>query len=78
MRRYEFCVRGVSPDRLVETFGDLTVVPGPEGTVVAGPLRDEAALYGVLATITDLGLELVWFDQIDEGHAREDRGDAGT
>jgi hypothetical protein len=63
---YEFCVRGGSRDVLKETFADLSVCSRPEGMVLEGLLPDQAAMFGTLETINDLGLELVWFKELDE------------
>jgi hypothetical protein len=57
--RYEIRVRGVLSETLLGAFPGLE--PGVEGseTVLAGTLPDQAALYGVLAQIEALGLELI-------------------
>jgi hypothetical protein len=34
-------------------------------TVISGPLRDQAALHGVLAKVRDLGLPLLAVSQVD-------------
>jgi hypothetical protein len=56
---YEIRIRGLLGGTLVEAFPDLrTQVDGTE-TVLTGPLADQAALYGVLAQMEALGLELL-------------------
>jgi hypothetical protein len=57
---YEITVRGRLSDRLVAGFDGLRAVPLPAATVLRGEL-DQAALYGVLARMESLGLELVDF-----------------
>jgi hypothetical protein len=57
---YEITVRGRLSDRLVAGFDGLTATPVPAATVLRGEL-DQAALYGVLARMESLGLELVDF-----------------
>jgi hypothetical protein len=38
----------------------LTITPGPEGsTLLTGAVREQTALYGVIAKLRDLGLTLV-------------------
>jgi hypothetical protein len=56
---YEIHVRGqVSPD-VLEELEHLTVVDEPAVTVLTGVLPDQSALFGVLARLQDLGLELI-------------------
>jgi len=63
MIRYRICVRG----RLDPSWSDrmaglrITSETGPEGpvTTLEGPVRDQAELAGVLATLSDLNLILV-------------------
>ena len=57
---YEITVRGHLSARLVAGFDGLTAVPLPAATVLRGEM-DQAALYGVLARMESLGLELVDF-----------------
>jgi hypothetical protein len=56
---YEIRVRGLLGDLLLGAFPDLRAQPHGTGTVLTGPLADQAALYGVLAQIEALGLELL-------------------
>lgn len=60
MKRYVIGVRGSSGRLIAEAFSDLNVTSGPEETVLSGELADQAALFGVLGRIRDLGLELLW------------------
>ncbi len=48
----------------------ISHLPGGE-TLLAGPLPDQAALYGALIRIRDLGLELL---SVSRGDPRRDRG----
>jgi hypothetical protein len=57
--RYRIAVRGRLSERLGSAFEGLALEPGHEQTVLAGEIRDQAQLYGVLDRIRDLGLELV-------------------
>lgn len=56
---YEIRVRGVLSTTLLEAFPTLRATVHAGETVLAGALRDQAALYGVLAQIEALGLELL-------------------
>lgn len=57
--RYRIRVRGVLGDMLLTAFPDLQAHVSGGETVLAGVLPDQAALYGVLAQIEALGLELL-------------------
>jgi hypothetical protein len=57
--RYEIRVRGRLGQTICSAFPDLRARPDGDDTVLAGLLADQAALYGVLAEIEALGLELV-------------------
>jgi hypothetical protein len=58
-QRYEIRVRGRLGETICSAFPDLQAWPGGGDTVLAGLLADQAALYGVLAEIEALGLELI-------------------
>ena len=56
---YQVRVRGRLSETILVAFPDLRVLMlGPE-TVLAGELSDQAALFGVLHRIEELGLELL-------------------
>ena len=57
--RYEIHVRGHLSDTLLAAFGDLGGRGHGGETILSGALPDQAALYGVLAQIESLGLELL-------------------
>ena len=57
--RYEIRVRGALSDTLFEAFPSLERQVNAGETVLAGNLPDQAALFGVLALIEALGLELL-------------------
>jgi hypothetical protein len=61
---YEFRVRGSLGRSLLGAFPGLQARAQNGVTVLAGPLPDQAALYGVLAQIEALGLELLGLRQI--------------
>jgi hypothetical protein len=53
-------VKGHLSEQWVAWFGDLEIDNQPGGeAVLAGPLPDQAALYGVLSRMRDLGLALI-------------------
>src|SRR6266852_792763 len=57
--RYEIVVRGVLSETLHSAFPTLSAEAHGARTVLAGALADQAALYGVIAQIEALGLELI-------------------
>jgi hypothetical protein len=56
---YEIRVRGLLGSTLVGAFPDLRVQADGRETLLTGRLADQAALYGLLAQIEALGLELL-------------------
>ena len=56
---YEIHVRGEVPSDVLEELEHLTVVAEPAVTVLTGVLPDQSALFGVLARLQDVGLELI-------------------
>ncbi len=57
---YEIRVHGRVDLSWSEWFDGLTITPGiNRDTLLAGPLADQAALYGVISRIRDLGLVLL-------------------
>ena len=57
--RYRICVRGRLGETICSAFPALQAQASGGDTVLTGPLPDRAALYGVLAEIEALGLELL-------------------
>jgi hypothetical protein len=56
---YEIRVRGHLSETLLAAFPGLHAEARGADTVLSAHLRDQAALYGVLAQIETLGLELL-------------------
>lgn len=57
---YEFHVNGHLDSCWSDWFDGLTIHPGEnDRTVLAGPVRDQAALHGLINKIRDLGLPLL-------------------
>lgn len=57
---YSVRVEGYLDYAWVEWFDGLTIVHAPNGdTILTGPVRDQAALYGLLNRLGDLGLTLI-------------------
>jgi hypothetical protein len=58
-QRYEICVGGRLGDTIRSAFPGLRTRAKGGDTVLSGVFTDQAALYGVLAQIEALGLELI-------------------
>ena len=59
-RQYEIRLKGHLDARWAERFAGLSITHARDGTtMLAGPVVDQAALYGVLRTVRDLALPLL-------------------
>ena len=64
---YELRVQGHLDDHWRGWLGDLALTHHDDGTTsLVGPVRDQAELHGLLATVRDLGLVLVSITQAGE------------
>jgi hypothetical protein len=64
---YEIRVRGHLGQTMRTAFPELRVRVEGGDTVLSGALPDQAAVYGVLAAIESLGLELVAVRRVAAG-----------
>lgn len=65
--RYEFLIAGCVSDTVRAAFEGFDVQEGPAGgTVIYGPIRDKAALLGVVARFDNLGLTLIEMRQLPD------------
>jgi len=61
---YKIRVQGVLDESWSEWLGGLDVRPlGSGETLLSGPIRDQAALHGLLIKIRDLGLPLLGLEK---------------
>lgn len=59
-QNYEICVKGHLAPHWSAWFEGFVIVPQDNGeTLLSGPVVDQAALYGVLIKVRDLGLPLI-------------------
>jgi hypothetical protein len=66
MRQVEIRVKGQIDETWSDWFEGLAMTHTEEGeTVLAGPVVDEAAMYGLLVKIRDLGLQLLSVNRTD-------------
>ena len=62
---YEIRVKGHLEQRRFNIFESLTITHHPNGeTALSGPILDQAALYGLLNRLRDLGITLVSVNQV--------------
>jgi hypothetical protein len=57
--RYEFRVAQRVSATAVAAFPELSVTDGSPGTVLYGPVRDDAELHGILSRLQLLGLTIL-------------------
>jgi hypothetical protein len=69
---YEMRVRGRLGSRMLRAFPALSARPQGEDTLLTGRLQDQAAVYGVIARLEALGLDLLELRLLtpDEARAR--------
>jgi hypothetical protein len=58
MLQVEIRFKGQINEQWSEWFGGLTVSHSDDETLLSGPVADQSALYGILARLRDLGLQL--------------------
>lgn len=69
---YEIKIKGHLDERWADWFEGMTFTHESDGTTtLCGPLADQAALYGLLNGIRDLGLPLISVQQLSPN--REER-----
>ena len=69
MEQVEIRVKGQIDERWSEWLEGLTITHTAEGeTVLAGPVLDQSALYGLIARLRDLGLPLLSVNPRDISH----------
>jgi len=63
--RYEIRLKGHLESRWAAWFDGLTLTHDGDGTtLIHGPVVDQAALYGLLTRVRDLGLPLISVTQV--------------
>ena len=67
---YEIRIKGHLADRWSGWFGGLTITLEENGeTLLTGPVVDQAALYGLLRKVRDLGMPLLSVICVEPGQA---------
>jgi hypothetical protein len=68
--RYEIRIKGRVSKETASAFEGLAVEVRPVETVLHGDISDQAALYGLLDRVADLGLELIEVRRLPEAPAK--------
>ena len=64
--QYRIRVQGTLPPQWSAWFEGLSIFhEAPDDTVLVGKVTDQAALYGVISRVRDLGLTLVAIERVD-------------
>ncbi len=67
---YEIRIKGHLDDQWDAWFGGLTITLEDDGnTLLAGPVVDQAALYGLLRKVRDLGIPLISVMRVEDSQA---------
>ncbi len=65
-RSYRLTVQGELSDRLKPAFPGMTLTRSNHNTVLAGDVRDQAELQGLLQRVSGLGLTLLEAKAVDD------------
>jgi len=67
---YQIRIKGHLGQQWENWFGDVIITLEDNGdTLITGPLVDQAALYGLLKRVHDLGMSLLSVNRIEPSHA---------
>jgi hypothetical protein len=69
-RVYRLTVQGELSDNLKPAFPGMTLTLSEGNTALAGNVRDQAELQGLLRRVSDLGLTLLEAKALDDLHGR--------
>ena len=69
---FQIRIRGHLGDDWTDWFGGMTITLEENGdTLLTGPVPDQAALFGLLKRVRDLGMQLISINRVDTG--KQDR-----
>lgn len=69
---YEIRIKGHLPDRWSDWFASMTITLEDDGsTLLAGPVVDQAALYGLLKKVRDLGMPLLSVNRVEQDNSTQ-------
>ncbi|HEY0602830.1 MAG TPA: hypothetical protein VGD58_07960 [Herpetosiphonaceae bacterium] len=76
---YEIRLKGHLDAGWADQFERMSFTHASDGTtILIGPLVDQAALYGLLRKVRDLGLPLIAVNQVDPRQANRPDGNVDT
>ncbi len=75
MQQVKIRIRGQIDRDWEDWLGGLEIAHQLDGsTVLSGPIRDQAALYGLLSQLANLGLQLVSVSSANVDNAGDNKG----
>lgn len=73
---YQIRLEGLLDDQWVDWFSGLTIIQEENGdTLLTGPVADQAALFGLLKKVRDLGLPLVSLNRVEPDKSDVEKGE---
>ena len=73
---YQIKVKSHLSSNWTDWFDGLTITPEVDGdTLLTGPVIDQAALYGLLKKVRDLGMILISLNPVQFNHASPEKGE---
>jgi len=73
---YQIRIEGHLDAQWTDWFSGLSITLEENGdTFLTGPVVDQAALFGLLKKVRDLGLPLVSIDRVDSANSDSEKGD---
>ena len=76
-KSYQFQVKveGILENKWADWFDGMTISHEENNTILTGLLVDQAALYGLLKQVRDIGLNLISVTRSQPGNENEMEGD---
>lgn len=72
---YQIRIEGRLDKQWTNWFGGLTITLEESGdTLLTGPVLDQAALFGLLRRVRDLGMQLISVNRVDTGNQDRSTG----
>ena len=72
---FQIRIKGHLGDDWTDWFGGMTITLEENGdTLLTGPVPDQAALFGLLRRVRDLGMQLISVNRVDTGNQDRSTG----